>query len=268
MTTNAKLGDLLREITAHVISLKRQVADAEHLQRTAERVHGYVEQKWPAHVVDVLGAEGALLERLLAEQHPAAQLLRQALDSCRELARSNQLQFPKLFEEACATRIVLDRDSRHPKYSLEGGYLHAEIDDGRQVARVADLETELAKLPSDADAVVTVLVREWNRLFGRPFDGAAVLGRVRRHYLAIVAKRKVTDGDSVPIRALTRRMHENEAARVDEVLVDLGRLVDRGPHEIDGRRLDLQQTKNTTQGALLPGFTGRGYIGFICFKPS
>ena len=54
--------------------------------------------------------------------------------------------------------------------------------------------------------------------------------------------------------------------RTDEFLVDLSRLAQDGPFEIDGRRLDLQQTKDTNQGMLLHGAAGRGYVGFIVFK--
>jgi hypothetical protein len=62
-------------------------------------------------------------------------------------------------------------------------------------------------------------------------------------------------------------MAENtKGLRSDEFLVDLSQLAQDGPFEIGGRKLDLQQTKDTNQGMLLHGAAGRGYVGYIVFK--
>ncbi len=94
-----------------------------------------------------------------------------------------------------------------------------------------------------------------------------VLSKLRHQYLAIVRRDKESDGASIPIRNLTSRLGKNEKGfRTDEFLIDLSRLVESDHLEIDGRRLDLQQTKDAHQGMLLHGAAGRGYIGFITFR--
>ncbi len=85
--------------------------------------------------------------------------------------------------------------------------------------------------------------------------------------MAVIKNEKISDGSSVPIRHITRRLGKNEKGfRTDEFLIDLSRLVEQGATEVDGRQFELQQTKNTEQGMLLHGAAGRGYIGFILFK--
>jgi hypothetical protein len=90
---------------------------------------------------------------------------------------------------------------------------------------------------------------------------------LRYYYKAIIDKEGKPDGSSVEIRHITSRMGKNiRGFRTDEFNVDLSNLAKKGPFEIDGRKLDLQQTKNTSSGMLLYGAAERGYIGFILFK--
>jgi len=90
---------------------------------------------------------------------------------------------------------------------------------------------------------------------------------LRKHYLAILKKKKQADGDPVPLRHIARRMADNERHfRRDEFLIDLSRLVVNGPAEVDGMRFDLQQTKDTEQGMLLYGPAGRGMVNLLIFR--
>lgn len=85
--------------------------------------------------------------------------------------------------------------------------------------------------------------------------------------MAIIKKENWSDGYSIPIRRITHRLGKNEKGfRTDVFIIQLSRLIEKGPTEIDGRRLDLQQTKDTNQGIHLHGIAGRGYIGYITFK--
>ena len=129
------------------------------------------------------------------------------------------------------------------------------------------MEGKLAEFPADVGAAWEMFQKHDTRIFARKFNGKQFLKKLRRHYLAIIKQEKVKDGSPVPIRHITRRLGKNEKGfRTDEFVVDLWYLVDNGPLEIDGVRLDLQQTKDTRQGILLPGSAGRGYIGFIVFR--
>ena len=157
--------------------------------------------------------------------------------------------------------------SRHPRYQFRDGFITVDIDDAKRVARIRDYEEKLAEIPPDVGALAELLAREDKRLFGRSFNGPHLLEKLRRQYLAILKKTKMTDGDPVPLRHIARRLSENERNfRRDEFVVDLSRLAVEGPAETGGFRFELQQTKDTDQGLLLYGPAGRGMVGLLIFR--
>ena len=52
----------------------------------------------------------------------------------------------------------------------------------------------------------------------------------------------------------------------DEFNVDLSRLVQRGDLAVEGKRVQLNHTRDRRQGMLLHGLESGGYVGFISFK--
>jgi hypothetical protein len=178
--------------------------------------------------------------------------------------------FPALLEQASdATGLSLNKaESHHPRYYFDGQFFQLEIDDRRGMARLSDNEGQLGgSFPADIGAIVERVKTEHDRIFGHRFDGVKFLVRLRQQYLAIIKKEKQEDGASIQIRKITHRLGKNKKGfRTDEFLVDLSRLVEQGPTEIEGRRLDLQQTRDTKQGMLLHGAGGRAYVGYILFK--
>jgi hypothetical protein len=203
-----------------------------------------------------------------SERHPVIPHIEEASCLAREEAQRIMRRFPALLEEASRKdSLPLDSDSRHPKYRFERGFFQLEIDETKRMARLSDHEGRLAEIPADVQAIVEIINREHKRIFGRKFNGNKFLKNLRTQYKAVLKKEKKSDGSSVPIRHITRRLGKNKKGfRTDEFLVDLSQLAEKGPLEIDGRRLDLQQTKDTNQGMLLYGAAARGYIGFIVFK--
>lgn len=195
-------------------------------------------------------------------------LLVQIKSTTTEQAKTAMRSYPRDLEVACAAAsIPLDKDSRHPKYTLDGGFFTLVIDEGMAIARLSDYEGKLDELPADVDAVVQLLQKEHNRVFGRKRNNKQFLAKLRKQYVAVIEKSGKTDGDKVPIRQITSRLRKNEKGfRTDEFLIDLSRLVDGGKVTIGGRRLDLQQTKDTIQGMLLHGPAGRAYFEFIVFR--
>jgi len=150
---------------------------------------------------------------------------------------------------------------------LEKGFFRLEIDESKRLAKLSNYEGRLAEISADIEAVVEVILREHERIFGRPYDGNKFLKQLRMQYKAVIKKESLKDGESVPIRHITRRLGKNKKGfRTDEFLIDLSRLTVKGPFDIDNRKLDLQQTKDTNQGMLLFGAEKRGYIGFIKFR--
>ncbi len=264
--------DAIRELTAtarqRAKALKAEADEAARLQKVWEDLTSFIEKNWLLHTLDLLGKEAELLKKLRAENHPAIPALEAVYRSAKEQADLLHRNFIKSLDEACsASKIPLDRDSRHPRYTFEEGFIQLEIDDYKGLARLSDHEGRLDEFPADIGAIVEAGKREHARLFGRQFDGKKFLQKLRRNYLAVLEKQGETDGASMPIRKITARLGKNEERfRTDEFLVDLSRLVERGPAELDGFRFDLQQTKDTNQGMLLHGAAGRGYVGFITFR--
>jgi len=260
--------DLLASAKERSRALKAEAESAARIESVWERLHSFMVKDWPLHILDLLDREVALLNAMRAEGHPVTHAVEEVYRDATEQADAVKRRYPSLLEEACRSAgLALDPESRHPTYSLEQRFFQLKVDEQKWVARLSDHEGRLADLPADVGAVVEVLLREWKRIFGRPFNGPQFLKLLLSQYLAVAKKDKQTDGASIPIRHITRRLGKNvKGFRSDEFLVDLSRLVEQGPMEIDGYRLDLQQTKDTNQGMLLHGPAGRGYIGFVVFR--
>ncbi len=272
MVFRPELIDSVRDLSVsankRAKALKAEADAAARIEKFLKRLYSLLEKGWPLHILALLDRESTLLETLRSKEHPAIKTIEGVCHDAKEQADSIKRRYPAHLEEVCrAVDLSLDAESRHPTYTLEQQFFQLKVDEKRWVARISDYEKRLETLPADVDAVVQVLLREKKRVFGRPFNGPSFLEELRAQYLAVVKEDQQTDGASIPIRHITRRLEENlKGFRSDEFVIDLSRLVEQGPIDIDGYRLDLQQTKDTSQGMLLHGIAGRGYIGFIVFR--
>ena len=184
---------------------------------------------------------------------PAIPTIENLYRESKTAADKAMVSFPSDLERACAdAKVPIDRTSREPHYTFQNGFLELEIDTGKHLAHVKDREAKLVTLPADVGAVVEAVAAEHQRLFERPFDGERFLRKLRSHYLAVLKKEGLKDGEVLPIRRITHRLGKNEKGfHTDEFLIDLSRLAEEGPLESDDVKLDLQQTKDTNQGMLL-----------------
>jgi hypothetical protein len=260
--------DLLAAARERAKALKAETDAAARIEKVWEALLGFIGKEWPLHLLDLLDREVPLLKAMRSDGHPAIAAIEDAYREAQEQADTLKRRYPSHLEDACRSAgLSLDPESRHPGYSFEQRFFQLKIDEQKWTARLSNHEGRLAELPADVGAIVEVILRERNRLFGRPFNGSKFLKVLRSQYLAVAKKDKQSDGASIPIRQITRRLGKNaKGFRSDEFLVDLSRLVEQGPMDIDGYRLDLQQTKDTNQGMLLHGVAGRGYIGFVVFR--
>jgi hypothetical protein len=174
-------------------------------------------------------------------------------------------RYPGLLERRARERgLPLDQQSRHPKYTFDG-FIQLDIDDKAFMASVRTPEGKPTKIPFDLDPVLDLVGREHTRLFGGRPASKTLLKKLRAAYLAVVRHREMRDGDSAPIREVMEVMGKKDRKfRADEFLVQLSTLV-QDQQVIDGRRLDLQQTKDSQTGVLLRGSAGRAYVGFVTF---
>ena len=249
-------------------SIKLQLEDAAKTEKVWEDFLLFTSKKWFIHTLDLLEKQSQTLQKTAATNPSILTILDNARLAAKSGADEIIKRFPAYIEESFReAKLPLDSDSRHPRYTIERKFFILEIDEKRRIAKLSDNEGRLAELPADIGAIVEAVQREHKRIFGRPFKGVEFLRQLRMQYLAIVQKEKQLDGASIPIRRITSRLGKNlKGFRTDEFLADLSRLIEQGPLEIDGKKLDLQQTKDTNQGMLLHTASGRGYIGFIVFK--
>jgi hypothetical protein len=248
--------------------LKVKLEEATRVENLWNEYLNFISKGWVMHLLALVEKEAPTFKKMRADSHPVIPTLEEAYRIAKDESERIIRRYPAFLEEACRkANLSLDSDSPHPHYTLMSKFFHLEIDDRKKTARLSDHEGRLAELPADVDPVVETVLREHKRIFDRPFDGKKFLKRLRLQYKAIVKKQNQQDGASIPIRHITHRLGKNvKGFRTDEFLVDLSHLAERGPIEIDGRRLDLQQTKDINQGMLLHGTAARGYIGFVVFK--
>ncbi len=248
--------------------LKAKAEEAASAEVVWAEFKEFLDKGWALHILELLEKEAPRLKKMRAENHAAIPFIEESFRLAREDSERIMRRYPALLEEAChAAGLPLDTNSRHPKYTLEHGFFRLEIDEKKRVARLSDYEGRLAEHPADIQAVVNTIQQEHHRIFGRNFNGQQFLKMLRSQYKSILVKEKMIDGVSMPIRNITKRLGKNvKGFRTDEFLIDLSRLAEKGPFEIDGHRLDLQQTKDSIQGMLLHGPRVRGYIGFIIFR--
>ncbi|MEW6573755.1 MAG: hypothetical protein AB1374_09005 [Bacillota bacterium] len=263
------IKELVSSSTLEAKKLMAQAKEAARVQKVWESLSAYVDRGWPLHIISLLDKEEALISKLRAENHSAISTLEEVYRAAKQQAEAlMRRHFPAYLEQACnVAGLPLDLDSRHPRYYFEKHFLELFVDERKGFARLSDYEGRLDEFPADIGAIVEAVKREHKRLFKRPFDGKKFLKKLRQQYLAIAKKENIPDGSSIPIRHITRRLSKNQRGfRTDEFLIDLSKLIEQGPTEIEGFRLDLQHTKDTGEGMLLYGPAGRGYIGFVTFR--
>lgn len=249
--------------------LQAQAEEAASIQKLWEDIALFMRRGWLLHILDVIDKQDPLLKKMRADNHRTISFLDEIHQAAKELAAQIKLyRFPADLEDACRTaNLPLDRDSAHPIYKFEKGFFQLRIDDHKKTARLSDYESpKLCELPADIGAIVEVVQREHKRLFRRKFDAKVFIKKLRKQYLEVLKMEKLSDGSSIPIRHITRRLSKNEKGfRTDEFLIDISRLVEQPLIEIDGRKLEFAQTKDINQGLLLH-IENKRYVGFILFK--
>jgi len=252
----------------NVKSLQSKLNEGIHHQKIWNDLVTFIRKDWPQHILFLLNKEAQFFDKFATENPLNKEALEEIKKASEDKAKSIEHRFPSFLDEACQSgKLPLDRTSRDPRYTFENGFFTLEIDHKSRMARLSDYEGKLDEFPADIGAIIEAVSREHKRVFGKAFDPKSFLKKIRNQYMAIIRREKLRDGQEIPIRKITHRLGKNEKGfRTDEFVIQLSRLIEQGPLEIDGRQLDLQQTKDTNQGMLLHGAAARGYIGYVVFK--
>lgn len=250
--------------------LQQDLTEVHNRLPLFNELHQYVHDKWPLHVMDWFSRNKAVVEEIdhsIKGRLSSAMMrtLREATEGSDELKK----RYPFWMDTTAAKlKFKPDPASRHPVYRFRDGFFTVTISEPSYTARIEDLAGPLVdRMPADPDAVVSYLLQEKARIFGRPFDAAAFLQRLLRTYVAIVEKDpELKVGEAVPIRHITGRLRDNEKAfHNDEFLVDLTKLLDSHVSDIDGWKWSLEQTKEIERGLYVFPKYGKGYVGFLRF---
>jgi hypothetical protein len=223
-----------------------------------------LEKNWWFHILHLIERQSSQLPVL-----PFFELDRDRVKVIAEYANQEaqrqQLHFPKLFADACEEAGIPLDASPHPRYTTDHYFIEIIIDDRKRTARIENYVSELATLPMDISAVVQKLKETRTRLFDRDFNASEFIDNLYTDYLAVKESEQIRDGEAVSIRSITKlRRKDSKSFRVDEFSVDVSRLLQSGTTTTsNGYRLRFEQTKNTSQGIIVPG--GQGYIGYIRF---
>jgi hypothetical protein len=262
------IGEQAANELHQIRKVEAQLAESRKRHQFLSELNTYLKKDWPQHIIALLNKESQTIKTVNMDNL----VLKEALESIRSMAVEKvailQRRFPAFLDDACkANNLPLDRESRDPQYTFAKGFFTLLIDYQKGRARLSDYEGRLHEFPSDIGAVIEHVQNEYKRVFDKTFEGQKFIKKLRTHYLAIIKKEGLADGSELPIRRITTRLGKNEKGfRTDEFIIQLSRLVAEGPVEIDNRRVDLQQTRDSQQGIYLHGLAGRGYIGYITFK--
>jgi hypothetical protein len=255
-------------------SLQQELADLESKLPLFDELHLYLRNrfrdKWPLHVIDWFTRNKTLVDEIdhgTAGRLPAALavILAEATEEADKLKKKYSSWMDTTAKEMA---FKPDKTSRHPVYRFHDGFFTVTISEPSYAARIEDLAGSLVdRMPADPSAIIGFLQQEKARVFGRPFDATAFLERLLKNYTALTDKDpELKDGEPVPIRRITGRLHDNEKGfHTDEFLVDLTKLLDSRVAQIDGRTLMLEQTKEIERGLYVFPKHGQGYVGFLRF---
>jgi hypothetical protein len=265
----AGLNDLKESMKQKISNLQDDLKSSKDSLHRIEMLFELIREKQFATIIK----KGDFFHKILNEKSTMEsshrdlgnKIFKYSIEKCQELARS----YPKLIQDfSISEKIPIDQTSRHPKYTFCEGFITLEIYDKTFEARAFSRGNHLFTIPFDIETVVSALKKEINRLFNRSLDENKFTKSLFSHYNSIIKKENYTFGDPIPIYDIFNRLNKKKKKKIkiDEFIVDLSKLIQKGAPLISGRRLDLTQTRDEKSGILLHHFESRGYIGFLKFK--
>ena len=258
--------ELQKDAEARAERLRKEADQEMQSAQIWKELQADILKGWSCHVLATLKREAVLAEKVKVKDATVRMALQQIEEQANVQAAATMRRLPKLMEQAAQDKLLLDAECRHPRYTFEKGFFSAEINEQTRIARLADFGGKITDIPADPEAVVAAIQQEKTRVFERNFDAAMFLKSLRKEYLAVLQAIHEQDGESAPIRDIMRNFKKSKKFREDEFIFDLSRLVKLGPHRIEGRTLDFQQTRDAKQGVMLLQENGAGYVGYMVFR--
>jgi len=262
------LATAAREAGLRSAELKHQLDECNGDQKFLETIVSHRDKEWWLHLKELYEREVERLKRLRQSGNPSIGPIDELYRRANEQASQMPTRFPSNIEwHAKDQKIAIN--GNHPRYFFDKyKFLEAIIDDEKFRCTVQTREGKLGTLPADPNAILEKVRYQLDRLFSRKFDGHSFLARVRQAYLAAIkAQNNAREGDPIPLREIFSGITKKaKAYKIDEFIVDLSMLVEKGPAATAGYRFELQQTRDTQEGILLLGTAGTGMVNLMIFK--
>lgn len=265
---------LVAEARAASEALKTRWQDVEAFADFLSEVKKLADTGFWFQLRELMERQADKLKLRREQMHPAIPTLeglyRQSRSHTEEILMAYPSEIGEMAKRLAPTVEIDLQQSRHPKYYFDQTFLCLKIDERKRRARLTTRnDDKLGDIPCDILAVESLLRDAHRRLFERPFDGDRFLSELRDSYMKLVSAEKKRDGDHVSLRAIMKAASERDRKfRADEFVVDLSRLVERGPDTTRGFKFQLQQSKDTEEGILLWGASARGMVNLITFHSS
>lgn len=249
-------------------SARERLLQAERLRAFWVALADQITSDFPASILLTLRTESGYLKSLRDADDPIYATIEKLRDDVQLRAQERAANFAREFPGAARKAgLEIDSTSRHPRYSFKQGFIQLDTSEKDLTAILRPRDGETTLLGLDVELVVQKVASEIVRIFDRPFHPESFVRSLYTAYVAVLRAEKRPDGDEVPLRRVTSRLAKNlNRFAGDEFNVDLVRLLRSGQLTPDGRKLQLNHSRNSRQGMLLHGYEQGGYMGFISFK--
>ena len=118
-------------------------------------------------------------------------------------------------------------------------------------------------MPLDATDVADLIAAEYERLLRRPLDADAFAAVLREGY---ASRRKAEPNRPVWLADLAPTGKNGQRVRLDEFVVDVGRLVNEHADACTALGLNLHATRDEDHGVVVYGLERGGLVGFVEMK--
>jgi len=260
---------LLKKIQIQISDLKNELKLKRKIFEVSERIQDLLKHKFFASIIKTENLIQKTID--INSNSDISNEIRNILEYSREKCEKIARMFPSIIQDRCLEeKIPLDQTSRHPRYTFCQDFIILKVND-------KDFEVKgftrgnsryIFSKPFDIELIIQELKNEINRLFNRPFNKQKFTENIYQQYQTILKKKKGNMGDQIHIQEIINDLKEKnkERFKIDEFIVDLSKLLEKGPPIISGYKIDLGHTRDESSGILLHHFESRGYVGFITFK--
>lgn len=140
-TSKKIIGQTLSSAGIDAERQKKEFELAIKKQKIWDEINTYINKNWHFHLIDLLTREKLFFNQARSDDETLNQTLEEIEIFAKQKIDEIKKRFPIFMETAFKNfKIPLDKESRHPKYSLKNGFFKVEIDEYKGIAKISDSE--------------------------------------------------------------------------------------------------------------------------------